>query len=217
MNKKETWKSVLDLIQIKIDSPADFNAWFKNLELVSFENGLANIGCKSEYVIDWVKNYKELFMTSIEKVSGEKVSGVQFSISEKGKKNIKEELAGPLFEHMMHVQDDKKLAEDKILRAGLNKKYTFENFIVGSPNRLAHAAALAVADNPGTTYNPLYIYGGVGLGKTHLMQAVGIQILMKNPHAEIHYCSCESFLNELVDAIRSGKGNNHLPELSAPG
>lgn len=92
--------------------------------------------------------------------------------------------------------------------ACLNSKYTFDNYIVGSNNRFAHAAAVAVSENPGTKYNPLYIYGGVGLGKTHLMQAIGHAILQKNPKLNIIYTTGENFANELVQAIMKDKSDN---------
>ena len=92
--------------------------------------------------------------------------------------------------------------------SGLNPKYTFENYIVGSNNRFAHAAAVAVSENPGTKYNPLYIYGGVGLGKTHLMQAIGHAIKKNNPNINIIYTTGESFTNELVSAIMRDNSDN---------
>jgi chromosomal replication initiator protein len=91
------------------------------------------------------------------------------------------------------------------MASNLNPKYTFHSFIVGNRNRLAHAAARAVAERPGTVYNPLYFYGGVGLGKTHLMQAVGNEVLARDPSKRVLYVSCETFLNEFVSSIKSGK------------
>ena len=87
----------------------------------------------------------------------------------------------------------------------LNSKYTFEGFVVGSCNQFAHAASLAVAEAPGKTYNPLYLYGGVGLGKTHLMHACGHEIRQRNPHLNLCYISSEKFMNELINAIRYDK------------
>src|SRR3982750_846688 len=87
-------------------------------------------------------------------------------------------------------------------RQGLNERYTFDNFIVGSGNELAYAACQAIATNPGTKYNPLFVYGGVGIGKTHLIQAVGNAILANKPGARIIYASTEQFVQEFVDAIR---------------
>lgn len=95
-----------------------------------------------------------------------------------------------------------------LARSGLNSKYSFKNFIVGTNNRLAHAAALAIADNPGNTYNPFFVHGPTGVGKTHLMQAIGLAILDKHPNKKVLYTSSEEFLNEMVAAIRSNNGAN---------
>lgn len=210
MRLKNIWKSTLTIIELKLDSPADFKTWFKNTDLVSLEKKVATVGCANSFTADWLeKNFFEVIKNSLENATGEDIITVKFSISTSSKtsKLKNDALSGPLFEHMENLQNKEKQIEDKILRSGLNSKYNFNNFIVGSSNRLAHAAALAIVDNPGSIYNPFYIYGGVGLGKTHLMQAIGIEILKKKPSATIHYCSCESFLNELVNAIRSGKTN----------
>lgn len=96
-------------------------------------------------------------------------------------------------------------AKEQIFDPALNSKYTFENFVVGSCNQFAHAASLAVAEAPGKTYNPLYLYGGVGLGKTHLMHACGHAIKQRNPHLRLSYLSSERFMNELINAIRYDK------------
>lgn len=92
--------------------------------------------------------------------------------------------------------------------AGLNEKYTFENFIIGSNNRFAHAAAVAVSENPGKEYNPLFIYGGVGLGKTHLMQAIGNYMYKSNPNTRIIYCTGEVFANEVISAIMNSQNES---------
>lgn len=207
MNKKEIWKSALDLIQIKLDSPADFKAWFSNLKLSTITDDVAVIETKTKFNADWLEqHYSELIKSVLEQTSELIIKQVSFTVVTESKNLEKKEdlLSGPLFDHINQIHDEEKRVDQKLINAGLNLKYTFDNFVVGSSNRLANAAALAVSDNPGSTYNPLYIYGGVGLGKTHLMQAVGISILKNNPKATIHYCSCETFLNELVNAIRSG-------------
>lgn len=95
----------------------------------------------------------------------------------------------------------------RIAEANLNSKYTFDTFVVGSNNILAHDTSLAVAESPGGIYNPLFIYGGVGLGKTHLMQSIGHFVLNKNPNAKVLYTTSESFTNELIETLRNKSGN----------
>ncbi len=118
-------------------------------------------------------------------------------------KTTKEE--DSVIENSRKIETPIQQTNDKI---GLNPKYTFENFIIGSNNRFAHAAAIAVYENPGLKYNPLFIYGGVGLGKTHLMQAIGNEMYRTNPSTRIIYCTGEVFANELVSAIMNNKNEN---------
>lgn len=117
----------------------------------------------------------------------------------------KEEIVQPVIKSESNVQVANKQTNEK---AGLNPRYTFENFIIGSNNRFAHAAAVAVYENPGTKYNPLFIYGGVGLGKTHLMQAIGNEMYKNNPNIKIIYCTGELFANEVISAIMNNQNES---------
>lgn len=117
----------------------------------------------------------------------------------------KEEIEQPVLKNEPNVQVANKSTNDK---AGLNPRYTFENFIIGSNNRFAHAAAVAVYENPGKKYNPLFIYGGVGLGKTHLMQAIGNEMYKNNPNIKIIYCTGELFANEVISAIMNNQNES---------
>ena len=117
----------------------------------------------------------------------------------------KEEIEQPVLKNEPNVQVANKNTNDK---AGLNPRYTFENFIIGSNNRFAHAAAVAVYENPGKKYNPLFIYGGVGLGKTHLMQAIGNEMYKNNPNIKIIYCTGELFANEVISAIMNNQNES---------
>ena len=153
------------------------------------------------YAVDWVlpeENFNPLFQEVIQKVPPqETVSGVA------NPSPNKPDRAAILSESAMSVIAP--AAEQFAFDPGLNSKYTFDSFVVGSCNQFAHAASLAVAEAPGKTYNPLYLYGGVGLGKTHLMHACGQAIKERNPHLKLSYLSSERFMNELINAIRYDK------------
>lgn len=213
MNTKDIWKSALATIELKIDTPANFNTWFSNTSLIDLKDGEATVGCKNGFVANWLENHFYELIRDTLRVSGKmEIKRINFVTKEetedkKGKGREVHNEPAPLFQHQEDLAQEKQRFDQKLINAGLNTRYTLENFIVGSSNRLAHAAAMAIVDNPGTIYNPYYIYGGVGLGKTHLMQSIGIEIIRNKADAQVYYCSCESFLNELVNAIRSGKTN----------
>ena len=149
------------------------------------------------------------YLLASDDIQKEMINERFFDVIKESVDNIINERYGTGYEIDLYIQTSKEV-EKNIKREDdyseknmiLNPYYTFENFIVGDSNRFAHAASMAVVDNPGTTYNPLFIYGGVGLGKTHLIQAIGNSILKKNPSAKIIYTTTESFINELIETIR---------------
>jgi len=142
-----------------------------------------------------------LIQDSIERVGGGSYK-IQFIVKKKSEKAEETDL-GPLFE----PKKETKISRDVMIKAGLNPKFTFENFIMGNSNQLAYAIAQSVAENPGKNYNPFFLYSGVGMGKTHLIQAIGNKILQNNPKTTVVYTTGESFMNELIEAIQSGKGS----------
>lgn len=209
----EVWKIALEQVQLYL-SPQNFNAWFKNTSLLKIEDGIATIGCPNAFAREWLDaNHHKLLNTILKKVTGQNLE-ILFSVDTGGtakettnsvdryKENTFTPGEAPIFNIPFTHQN---LYEEAQRKACLNPIYLFETFIVGSSNRLAHAAAEAVAENPGRTYNPLFVYGGVGLGKTHLSQAIGNSILNTDPNKKILYCSSETFLNEMVESIRNGK------------
>lgn len=213
-NTDEIWKIALEQVQLYI-SPQNFNAWFKNTSLLKIEDGIATIVCPNAFSREWLDaNHHKLFSMIFEKVTNNKLEVVfvvdtQNSVTPSGTEepdrydqNSFSPNEAPIFNIPFTHQNLYAEAQHK---ASLNPAYIFDTFIVGSSNRLAHAAAEAVADKPGLSYNPLFIWGGVGLGKTHLSQAIGNRILNTDPNKKILYCSSETFLNEMVESIRSGK------------
>ena len=205
MEKDSIWKQVLDKIRIKV-SPQTYETWFAETKLLNLDKGVGEIGCKNRYIAHALEErYYNLLRSCLGDILKREVDlsfkvkpelAVQKKPSEfKGGKNE----VPMLIPSAGFVDVD---FSDKLKRCCLNQKYTFENFVVGSSNRLAHAAALAVSENPGRAYNPLFIYGGVGLGKTHLLQAIGNKALTLNPQLHVLYINTEQLLNELYEGIR---------------
>lgn len=211
VNTDETWKIVLEQIRLHI-TPQNFSAWFKNTSLSNIENGLATVECANNFAKEWIEtNHLKLLTTILRNVSkqevdivlvvktGERTSESAVTDRYEGTTITPEE--APIFNIEYTHQN---LLEEAQSKASLNRAYLFENFVVGSSNKLAHAASEAVADNPGKAYNPFFVYGGVGLGKTHLSQAIGNRVLNEDPNKKVLYCSSETFLNEMVESIRNG-------------
>jgi len=192
MTNETLWKSVLEETKINV-SKAIFQTLFQNTCLILLENNVANIGCPSSYIQGLVEGrYYSLLKDILDRQTKQNNSLV-FTVKPiiKSTKDL-----GPLFSPQTEISKDSS-------SVNLNSNYSFANFAVSSINQLAYAAATAVAKNPGTAYNPLFLWGGVGVGKTHLMQAVGQEILKNKPNFKIIYCMSEEFTNEIINAIRS--------------
>lgn len=204
MNKNELWNSVLTELQLSI-SAANFQTWFKGrTEISDINENLITIGCSTAYVKDWLEQrylgQLKAILDRLTEGSNSLTFVVSSSLREDVPKTAKKAPAqdtGSLFAD----EDFEKLSE-KINRANLNPNYTFQNFIVGSSNQLAFAVAQAVAESPSNSYNPFLVYGGVGLGKTHLLQAIGHELLRRNPKTKVYYASSETFTNSLMEAIQ---------------
>jgi len=205
LNKKQVWNDCLESIKVSV-SPAIYSTWFSQTHLVSLvkkgERYLGEIGCSSTFVKNTIENrYFGLIQGSLTK-SIESPCDVYFTIKENPNlEKINQENLPPLFKK---TEDNKKnQLKNAIEKARIRPFFKFENFAVSSSNQMAWAASKAVSDNPGTAYNPLFIWGGVGVGKTHLMNAVGLEIIKKDINKKVFFCSGEEFTNEIVEGIRN--------------
>jgi len=202
MNNIELWQSVLAQMQFHI-SQANFATWFQNTEIISKENEKIIISVPNAFSKEWLSNkYNKLILKILHSVD-ESIKDLEFVIKPQPTKSSNTKNTPEI-----EKADDGQLKfeEFKINKdTNLNPRYTFDNFVVGSFNELAHAAALAVADNPGFNYNPLFIYGGTGLGKTHLMQAIGNKIANEADlkKKKVKYISSEKLVAGIVSAIRT--------------
>lgn len=200
MNNLELWQSVLAQMQFHI-SKASFGMWFQGVEIVSKENGKVIISTPSNFSKEWLSDkYNKLILKSLHDIDGS-IKELEFI--------VKPQPARTTASSTIQLNDKQedvqlKFEEFKINKeTNLNPRYTFESFVVGSFNELAHASALAVAENPGFTYNPLFIHGGTGLGKTHLIQAIGNRISGDFKKKKVKYISSEKFVSGIVSAIRN--------------
>lgn len=211
MDLSEIWRNVLGELQLTL-SKANFETWFKNTFIVSYNKGVFVIGVPTFFVEDWFKKkYVKDIQKVLQKQVKEPISAIKFKIATPSP----DQLIRFEKNKLVHTPVDKPspsqpLATPQTLpkNTTLNESYRFDNFVVGQSNQLAHAAALAVANNPGITYNPLYIYGDSGLGKTHLMQAIGNKYLIDNPDKCVLYISSETFVNDYISAVRLGSGKS---------
>jgi len=210
MDKVKIWKNSLLEIEVTV-SKANFTTWFKNTFIISYKKGVFTIGVPTFFVEDWLKKkYIDQIKKALSNQSGEKVDKVVFKIAtpNPGEAVIPDQTS------VIHKAVDKPKTKKNAAsmqsslpkNSTLNDIYLFENFVVGTSNQLAHAASDAVAKTPGSVYNPLFIYGESGLGKTHLMQAVGHKILGNNPNSKILYVSTETFVNDFIQAVEVGSG-----------
>ncbi len=193
----EIWQAILSQLEKELSRPS-FETWLKSTHLISLEDNHLIIGVPNEFAKDWLENrYYSLIKSKAENVLNREVK-LRFLI--------------PGQENELNVKFDKNRAtvkssfqSDDFSGMTLNPKYTFDTFVVGNSNRFAHAASLAVAEAIAKAYNPLFIYGGVGLGKTHLMHAIGHYVLEHHKNTRVMYVSSEKFTNELINAIRDDK------------
>ena len=185
----DTWQQVLDIVEKKINQQS-YNTWFKPTQLIKHDDKALYVRVPNAFFQDWLNDHIDVVIEAARTAGIGDISVVY--ITEKN----------PLESSGMPAQG--KLDFESIDNT-LNPKYTFDTFVVGSSNQFAHAAALAVGEKPSKAYNPLFLYGGVGLGKTHLMHAIGHMIKLNNKPLRLTYVSTEKFTNEVINAIRYDK------------
>ena len=201
MNNQDLWQAALGEIEINL-SRANFITWFKNTDIIDKKDGQAVIGVPNGFSKEWLSNkYQKLILRALRNISPE-INEVSFSIYSVMPKTERESVK--IFSGKSFISDEQLVFDefetDK--ETNLNPKYRFNSFVVGSFNELAHAAASAVSQNLGSLYNPLFIYGGVGLGKTHLLQAIGNE--SSSAKKSVKYLTSEKFSSELVSSLREG-------------
>lgn len=195
---QEKWPEILNMVRTEHDlSPIAFTTWLEPLQVYKVEGNTVTIIVPSGTIgVDYInKRYLLPLQVAIVEATGK-----NYQISLVLPEDIQEEI-------QKTVKEEDSALNENIVKAGLNPRYTFDTFVVGSNNKMAHAASLAVAESPGEAYNPLFIYGGVGLGKTHLMHSIAHFVLQKNPNAKVLYVTSETFTNELIDSIRNGNNS----------
>jgi len=203
MDNERIWNSVLMEIELAV-SKANFNTWFKDTRIFKQEEGVVFLSVPNAFAKDWLFNkYHKIILKALRNLS-ENVRSIEYLIAKEDSKRHGEETpkisSGGTAELPLN---DFYIDKDN----NLNPRYTFESFVVGPFNELAHAAAQAVAKNPGRTYNPLFIYGNTGHGKTHLIQAVGNYIKNQTPNKKIFYVSSEKFTIDFVNSVQASKLN----------
>lgn len=196
------WASVLDVVRAELNTPT-FKTWFERMSPLEISGGSLIIGVQNEFARDWLESrYSDLLASALRSVTDEPLV-VKFIIHEEPTtptgQSFKDEQLEPPLPPSDRVLSKISPSEPKL--STLNPKYTFDSFVIGTSNRFAHAAALAVAEAPGRAYNPLFIYGGVGLGKTHLLHAIAKYVNQGFPHMKVCYVTSEQFTNDFINSI----------------
>ncbi len=221
LSHEELWRAVLGQVELSI-SKANFITWFKGTSILSIDKGVVTIAVPNGFAKEWLENKYNLYILKALKSFSQDISEIRCSISQSNSDNKRQSSAPvksvdavkPFFSQNSASNDfSRKKIENSVntappespalFKSNLNPRYTFDKFIVAENNELARAACFAVSQNLGHLYNPLFIYGGVGLGKTHLLQALGNEIVKCHPEKRVKYITSERFTGELVDSIKN--------------
>lgn len=214
MNTHELWQAVLGELELKL-SKAHFTTWFRNTFVSEYRGGEVIVGVPNTFTQSWLeKKYHREIMEALQNVTDLAVRSLVYRVETKSGPAVpvvlREEIPVQKVEDYGFTTTSSGNASDAppTGNISINNTYTFNTFVVGKQNELAHAAAQAVSAQPGGTYNPLFVYGGVGLGKTHLLHAIANEIRNQNSGVRIVYVTCEHFTNDFIHSIRSGKGKD---------
>jgi chromosomal replication initiator protein len=211
MDAKQVWRAALGELQVSL-SPANYETWLRDTQLVDVDEQRFRIAVPNGFAKDWLETrYRSLISQTLARIVGYSVQ-VEFVIGPaptNGTQAGGHDAPTPVDNAAGSSGPQVRVEATRVGGDGgatnLNPRYTFANFIVGSANRLGHAASLSVAERPGHAYNPLFLYGGVGLGKTHLMHAIGNQVIARFPRKRVVYATSEKFTNEFITSIQQGK------------
>ena len=199
LDKDELTAKIKELLKPEV-TKISYDTWILPLGIRSIEDDHIVFTANSEFQKDFLENkYKSLLFNTLKYITNKDWTFSVIDLSKEGSENAKTEVIKD------DNNNDESSAEVEINKSTLNPKYTFDTFVVGNNNRFAHAAALAVGNEPAKSYNPLFLYGGVGLGKTHLMHAIGNRIVENNKNSNVLYVTSEKFTNQLINAIKDNK------------
>lgn len=199
MPAADLWNRVLDSLKHEVNAHI-YNTWFGPLEPKSLDKKSLVLEAPHAFIRDWIEeNYITTMVKSVQSLSGKKLA-IKIVVGGGDSEEPRVPEPGPVEDTV--ITHPSGYQNSSSSNRSLNPKYTFDSFVVGSSNQFAHAAAMAVAENPARSYNPLFIYGGVGLGKTHLMHAIGHHVLKHNPSSKLCYLSSERFMNDLINSLR---------------
>lgn len=215
MDLQALWQSALGEIELTL-SKANFTTWFRNTFISSYENGRIVVAVPNTFTKSWLeRKYHDAIAKALRSACPQPIREIHYRVEVRNTtvlpiEHLAEPTPSPNLEQEMGQSLGMGGASEsfepttRAAELGLNPRYTFPQFIVGKNNELAHAACMAVSAKPGQAYNPLFIYGGVGMGKTHLLQAIGHHVCRDNTNAKVQYVTCERFTNEFIQAVRSG-------------
>ncbi len=198
------WEDVLSVVRSELNTPT-FKTWFEHTSPVEVFEDRIVVGVQNEFAREWLESrYSGLLRSALSQVQGRSMD-LEFIVPEGSLSEQPDEGPSPNASAIAVSEEpgppSLNAAEEPSTLSGFNPKYSFDSYVMGPSNQFAHAAALAVAESPGRAYNPLFIYGGVGLGKTHLLQAIGRYVLLGFPHMKVKYVSTEQFTNDFINSI----------------